>query len=366
MLNKIKNLNNKNFIFNNLEKKKNFSKKKNFCEVCSSDECTDLLNFGRVGKNCKYDYLPVSFCNACELRFLNPRPTDKYFKAYYVSSYRKKNNNNLPLDDFFDKSQIKRGQAVYNFFKNKINFKKGRMLDHGCAIGLTMLAWKQSGWSVTGIDPNHESVVYAKKKFKLNVKKYFGENMPKFKKKFNVILSLGSLEHSYDINKTLNKIKLNLIKNGNLIVRWRSDKMIGSPFEYYNINHFRYFTRYTWEILLRKNGFGNINYFNKKIEGSDAYEYILCTSQSKVKNKKNISKKNYSNYFFKYIKKYKMQSEMLNNKTSKFNYNIVDNFVKRNKIGLLFLKRKDALKRFYKETKSFNRYYKKYYENKNR
>ena len=30
--------------------------------------------------------------------------------------------------------------------------------------------------------------------------------MPKFRKKFNVILSLGSLEHSYDINKTLKKL----------------------------------------------------------------------------------------------------------------------------------------------------------------
>ena len=216
---------------------------------------------------------------------MNPRPTDKYFKEYYVSSYRRKNNNNLPLDNFFDESQIKRGQAVFNFFKNKINFKSGSMLDHGCAVGLTMLSWKENGWSVTGIDPNHQSVVYAKKKLNLNVKKYFGENMPKFRKKFNVILSLGSLEHSYDINKTLKKIKSNLNLNGNLIIRWRSDKMIGSPFEYYNINHFRYFTRYTWEVLLRKYSFDNIRYFNKKIEGSDAYEYIICTNKKIGKKK---------------------------------------------------------------------------------
>ena len=58
----------------------------------------------------------------------------------------KKKNNNLPLDDFFDESQIKRGQSVYNFFQSKINFRKGNMLDHGCAVGLTMLAWKNKGW----------------------------------------------------------------------------------------------------------------------------------------------------------------------------------------------------------------------------
>ncbi len=354
----------KNYISNRLKKKKHFSKKKIICEICGSKNCIDLINLGRVGKNCNYNYLPVSFCNYCELRFLNPRPTDKYFKHYYTSSYRKKKNNNLPLDDFFDESQIKRGQSVYNFFQSKINFRKGNMLDHGCAVGLTMLAWKNKGWETTGIDPNAQSVNYAKKKLKLNVKKFFGENMPNFKKKFNVILSLGSLEHSYDINQTLKKIQLNLKKNGNLIIRWRSDKMIGSPFEYYNINHFRYFTRYTWEVLLKKYYFGNIKFFNRKVEGSDAYEYIVCTKKkNKVISKRAISKKNYLNYFNKYIQKYKLICENLEKQTKKFDFNKVNKYVNKNKIGLLFLKRKDALKRFYSETKAFKRNFKIHYEN---
>lgn len=352
-----------NYISTKLSKKKYFSKKKNFCEICNGDDCIDLINLGRVGKNCNYNYLPISFCNYCELRFLNPRPTDKYFRHYYTSSYRKKKNNNLPLNNFFDDSQIKRGQSVYNFFKNKINFTKGNILDHGCAVGLTMLAWKKKGWETTGIDPNIQSVNYARKKFKLNVKKFFGENMPKFKKKFDVILSLGSLEHSFDINKTLKKIQLNLKKNGNLIIRWRSDKMIGSPFEYYNINHFRYFTRYTWEILLKKYSFCNIQFYNRKVEGSDAYEYIVCTKKKKINKKKSIIKKNYLNYFNRYIKKYKKICENLEKQTNKFDFKKVNTYVKKNKIGLLFLKRKDALKRFYNETKAFKRSFKIYYEN---
>ncbi len=351
------------FITNKVKKKNYFSKKKIFCEVCGSRNCIDLINLGRVEKNCKYGYLPVSYCKSCELRFLNPRPTDKYFKNYYTSSYRKKKNNNLPLDNFFDESQIKRGQAVYNYFKNKINFKNGNMLDHGCAVGLTMLAWKDKGWITTGIDPNSQSVNYAQKKLKLNVKNFFGENMPNFKKKFNVILSLGSLEHSYDINKTLKKIKLNLNINGNLIIRWRSDKMIGSPFEYYNINHFRYFTRYTWEVLLKRYNFEDIKFFNKKVEGSDAYEYIVCTKKNKIIYKRISSKKIYLNYFNKYVQKYKIICKDLQNKTNKFDFNKVNDYVNKNKIGLLFLKRKNALKRFYNETKAFNLSLKKYYEN---
>ena len=81
----------KNYISNKLKKKKTFQqKKKKICEICGCKNCIDLINLGRVGKNCNYNYLPVSFCNYCELRFLNPRPTDEYFKHYYTSSYRKK------------------------------------------------------------------------------------------------------------------------------------------------------------------------------------------------------------------------------------------------------------------------------------
>mgnify|MGYP000530649836 CR=1 FL=1 len=68
-------------------------------------------------------------------------------------------------------------------------------------------------------------------------------------------MSLGSLEHSYDINRSLKEIFRVLKKKGNLIIRWRADKIKGSPLEYYNHNHFRYFTKKNWEGILNKHGF---------------------------------------------------------------------------------------------------------------
>lgn len=337
------------------------------CEVCFSTNIEDFINVGRVAPNCTYDFLPVSICKNCDLRFLNPRPSNKYFINYYKNNYRKKNVNNLPLNKDFDNYQIKRGESIYKFFKNKINFKKGIMLDHGCAVGLTMLAWKNNGWVTKGIDPNLQSVRYAKKYYKLSIGKFFGENIPIYKKKFDVILSLGSFEHSYDINSTLKKVVQNLNTNGNLIIRWRSDKMIGSPFEYYNLNHFRYFTRETWKVLLQKFGFINIKYFNKKIEKSDAYEYIICTKSSLIKSKKKIKKikTKYVSYFCNYLNKYKKIASIVEKKCpKKFNLIDIEKIIISKKIGLLFTKRKLAILRFYQEVKAFQKTMKLFYENK--
>ena len=76
-------------------------------------------------------------------------------------------------------------------------------------------------------------------------------------------MSLGSLEHSYDVNKSLEEIYRVMKENGQLIIRWRTDKISGSPYEYYNHNHFRYFTRQTWNLILSKHGFKILKYIDK-------------------------------------------------------------------------------------------------------
>ena len=110
----------------------------------------------------------------------------------------------------------------------------------------------------------------------LKIKNCFGEKIKYKNKEFDVIKSLGSLEHSYNINKSLKEIYRVLKDDGLLIIRWRSDKIIGSTLEYFNHNHYRYFTRETWKLLLSKHKFKIISYTGKKLENYNSYEYILA------------------------------------------------------------------------------------------
>ena len=92
-----------------------------------------------------------------------------------------------------------------------------------------------------------------------------------------------------------------------MIIRWRSNKLIGSPLEYFGHNTLKFLNRHTWEYILKKNGFSKIKFINAKIEGYDSFEYIKV-KKYKLKNfkpKKNIYKieKNYLKEHVKYYEK---------------------------------------------------------------
>lgn len=340
------------------------------CEVCFSKNIEPFINNGRTGSNYEYGQLPICICNECGLKFLSPRKSNKYYLEYYKKFYRSKKKNNVQINQTYLKSQINRGKKIFEFFEKKMKFKLNEnfFLDHGCAMGLTMLPWRNKGWNVVGLDPNIESVNYAKEKYSLKIINAFGENLSKQKNKFNIVLSLGSLEHSFDIIKTMKKIVENISDNAYLIVRWRSNNLIGSPLEYYNHNHFRYFNRFSWKILFSKFGFNKISFYKDSIEGNDGYEYILAKKTGKNSSIKNFKKKlsslsmgksekkyikNYLHQYLKLSKKIKnLQSRKLLN-----TYNSKINFIQKNKIGLINEKNnKKSVNRFFIETNKFLRF----------
>ena len=110
--------------------------------------------------------------------------------------------------------------------------------------------------------------------------------MPAKREKYDVVLSLGSLEHCFDINKCLVEIHKILKMNGKLIIRWRSDKLIGSPLEYFNYNTLKFFNRKTWKFILNKNNFSIEKFINAKVEKYDSFEYIIARKKKVVKTKK--------------------------------------------------------------------------------
>ena len=226
------------------KKKKYFFRKKN-CEICNHKISKIFQNIGKAGnKPGEYGYLPVSICLSCGHKFLSPRFSNKYYKKFYEEEYGKIPFRKIKPSTKYLKLQNERGSKVYSFFSKKINLKKGNILDHGAATGLALIPWKKKGWKCFGVEPHKASVKYANK-LGLNVKLGYGENLSFKNNFFDVVISLGSFEHAYDINKTFKEFKRVLKNNGKLILRWRSDKFRGSPLEYYNHITYRYFSRET-------------------------------------------------------------------------------------------------------------------------
>ena len=334
---------------------KKYKKKVINCEICSGKKFVTIQNIGRIGIPGVYGLYNIMICKKCSFKFANPRYVDDFYLKYYKKNYRKIAFGNFKPSRYYVKNQIFRGKSILNYFKKKIGF--GNMLDHGCASGATMLAWRTAGWSAYGIDPHIPSVNYGIKKYNLNIKPNFGERLDFKNDFFDLILSLGSLEHSYDIDKTLKEIRRGLKINGKMIIRWRSDNLIGSPLEYYNHNHYRFFTKKTLKNILANYGLKVITNCGLSLEGYSSFRYVLVKkiSAKKIKLDKlnNVYKyeiKKHNQYNLKYHKICLKIRDLRKDKKGKFNE---ESFIKKFNIKLLAIQRQKAIRRFFFETSKY-------------
>jgi len=346
MVNK-KNFEKKFILFNG----KKYNLKKKSCEICKNSKNKIFQNIGKIGnKPGAYGYLPISICENCGHKFLSPRYSNAYYKEFYLKEYGKIPFKKIKPSKKYLALQKIRGQNVFSFFSKKVKkTKKGKILDHGSATGLALMPWKNNGWSCYGIEPHKESVKYANS-IGLNVKNGYGENLSFKSNFFDVVISLGSFEHAYDINKTFKQFNRVLKRNGKLILRWRSDKIKGSPLEYFNHITYRYFTKNSLYNLLNKHRFKIENFIDKKIEGYDTFEYIIAKKNHKEKKK--IKKDNVNKILSFIKKKHENYSNIaLKAKRSRGtkNLNRKKRFIKKNKIGLMNIGKIKAINRVFKE-----------------
>ena len=256
------------------------------CEICHSHNTKHFHARGRSEEPGTYGNVPVRVCNHCGHLMINPRYEDGFYKEYYELMYREVAFGSEKPSATYLAQQKDRGKAVLDYFKKFIT-TRGVMLDHGCASGCTMQGWVEEGWCCFGGDPHRPSVELGNS-LGFNVKIGAGEELPFKDQSFDLVLSLGSLEHSYDINATMMEINRTLNNEGYLVIRWRSNVIYGSPLEYFNHNHNRFFSPKTFKLLLLKFGFEIVNESDEKHEGWDSYSYLIARKSSEAIDQRRI------------------------------------------------------------------------------
>lgn len=245
------------------------------CEVTGSTDFALFQEFGRIGEPGVYGAMPVYISKSCGFKMMNPRYEDQFYKDYYEELYRAVAfGSTKPAQEYIDQQKM-RGKGVLDYVMKYVE-KPGRMLDLGCASGATMLAWMDAGWKCSGVDPHKPSVDTAVELGLDDVKVGAGEDLPFDDNSFDMMLCLGPHEHAYDLNKMFEETRRTLVDGGHIIIRWRSDEIFGSPLEYYNHNHYRFFTPNTWALVLRKHGFSIVAQTSEKLEKWESYKYILA------------------------------------------------------------------------------------------
>jgi len=185
------------------------------CPCCSSISISKMLT-------CK-DYtvskeiFDIWECAACSIRFTQDVPDQDSIGPYYKS------------DTYISHSDTKKGlvNKVYKIARNyTLNWKmkllkskqvnglqKGTLLDIGTGTGAFLNKAAQSGWSVTGLEPDEGARKICQDKYNLQAQtpeKLF--DLPS--EKFDVVTMWHVLEHVHQLQEYMDQIKRVLKKDG--------------------------------------------------------------------------------------------------------------------------------------------------------
>lgn len=217
---------------------------------------------GSLQRNFLYsqDQWKVYQCADCKLGVLDPRPDDTelarlYQQEYFQDQYKQE----LRIDSPEMKKRLDQEKQRLRFFRALK--KSGKVLDIGCGRGYFLLACREKGYQVEGVDLSADVAAYVRRELSIPV--HVGEidqvQIPD--KSCDVITMWHALEHTADPNLYLQKARQWLKEDGVLVVdvpnyaghdavkTW--DHWLGWQLPY----HLYHFTSDSLTALLHKQGF---------------------------------------------------------------------------------------------------------------
>lgn len=230
-----------------------------------------------------------------ELLITSPRPEIKDLHKYYES------------DQYISHTDAKQSlmDKVYQLVKNytikqkivlinSFNTEQKTILDIGCGTGDFLLACKNAGWSVSGIEPNIKARTYTKKKLfdsneKIfdNIKALMDYNIDS---KYDIISLWHVLEHVPNLEEYISNLKKILKPNGTIIIAVPNYKSFDAKYyeKYwaaYDVpRHLWHFSKRSIQLLFAKENMKVVKTLPMKF---DAY-YVSLLSEKHKNNKSNL------------------------------------------------------------------------------
>jgi SAM-dependent methyltransferase len=151
-------------------------------------------------------------CGECGLVFPNPMPFPKRGLGQHY---------NLEADEYFaahDKNQKLERATKLIVEAESILGRNGKLLDIGVGRGEILLAAKNRGWEIEGVEPSATFADYAEQSTGAEIWRETIETSEIQPNSFDVVILGAVLEHLYDPDKVIKKISSVLIRGGLLYV----------------------------------------------------------------------------------------------------------------------------------------------------
>lgn len=229
------------------------------CPVCggTSAELVFQQSFQAVEKGGPVDSYAVVVCSACGTSFADGIPSQSEFDAYYrdLSKYEYEHRAGKESED--DSHRLK---VLAELVQSIILDKTSRILEIGCANGRLLSYLRKAGYTaLKGIDPSPGCARAAKRLYDLSVETgtVFAIRNPE--KPYNVVMTLGVLEHIRDVKGAVQHIRDVTSRDGRVFVAVPDASNLiaaqDAPFQDFSTEHINFFSPSSLQYLMEAGGF---------------------------------------------------------------------------------------------------------------
>jgi 2-polyprenyl-3-methyl-5-hydroxy-6-metoxy-1,4-benzoquinol methylase len=231
------------------------------CTVCRSTRLVEYRppEIHRVEEvSFSYSFSPehnktfrVVRCRSCSHLFCHPLPEG------IVGSYQQ-----VVDEEYLKHSESRRlaAQAVLRTVRR--HAPSGRLLDIGCATGDFLVAGREAGYAVEGIELSGWSCAIARSRG-LRVHQETLEQFAKRSPGYDVVSLIGVIEHFTEPRREMENIA-RIARPGAIVVIWTGDassllaRVLGRHWWYWQGQHVQYFTHESLRRLVQSSGFEHV------------------------------------------------------------------------------------------------------------
>ncbi len=226
------------------------------CRLCEG------LEFSVLAEQDRYAFpVQTTVCRHCGLVQTNPDFRHEDYVDFYTKHYRRLYIADLVGEpkDFFQE-EFWRGQQIYAFVKRHVTFDEAPfVLEVGCGAGGILHAFRERGCEVLGTDYGAENLAYGRTRG-IDIRE--GDLFSlKLDRQPDLVIYSHVLEHVYDPNRELARVRELLAPNGYLYIEvpgvkaTRANVFQGDFLQMFHLAHIYNFTLVALTNLLAKNGF---------------------------------------------------------------------------------------------------------------
>lgn len=229
------------------------------CIVCQSKETVEAIRL--------HDHLVskklfvIDECQKCGFRFINnPPPESTAYKYYETEEYVEHSDSSEGIVNSIY-HQARKWMVKYKYKLINDHGRKTRMLDFGTGTGYFLNYMKSRGFSVTGIEISEKARTFGRTNFGLDIyhpEKIFESDFPR---DFSYVSFWHVLEHVYEPEKVLRRLKDLMTDDGVMIVALPNYKCLEAKTykEYWNgydvPRHLWHWDKSSFTAFANKSGF---------------------------------------------------------------------------------------------------------------